>query len=83
MINENLFNKNFTVDGSDSERYGEAVKMTSKLLKRPYMQLHNIFTREQWSVEEIERTYQTVTKHNGDIPSHILWWHLRKKRNAL
>lgn len=70
----------FAVDQSKSERYGDIVKKTSQLLKRPYSQLHIIFTREKWSVEEIERAYQLATKHNGNCESSIAWWANRKRR---
>lgn len=82
-MERSLFNKQFVVDGSDSERYAEAVNNVRKLVKRPYMQMHNIFTEEKWTIEEIERTYQNATKHNGDIPSPVMFWYLRKKRNAV
>ena len=72
----------FSVQGCDSERYGDIVKKTAKLLGRPYMQMHRIFTKEEWSVEEIERAYQTATKHNGNVSEQIAWWAGRKRRNG-
>lgn len=72
----------FSVEGTKSERYGDAVKQTAKLLKRPYMQMHNIFTKEKWSVDEIERAYLLATKHNGNCKSEIAWWANRKRRNG-
>jgi len=72
----------FKVTGAESEEYGEAVKETANLLKRPYQQVHVMFTREQWTLEEIKRHYQNATKHNGKLPNDVCWWYLRKKRNA-
>lgn len=72
----------FEVTGKPSEEYGEWVDKTAKLLKRDYGQVHRLFTREKWSLDKIRERYLTVTKHNGVIPSHILWWHLRKKDMA-
>lgn len=73
----------FTVDQSESERYGDAVKKTAQLLKRPYFQMHTIFTKEKWSVEEIERAYQNATKHNGQLSPDVAWWVARKRRNGV
>lgn len=72
----------FTIDQSTSERYGDIVKKTSQLLKRPYGQLHLIFSREKWSIEEIERAYLNATKHNGKCDSVIAWWANRKRRKC-
>lgn len=71
----------FQVTNKDSEEYGEYTKLTATLLKRPYMVVHKIFERENWSLEEIKRHYFNATKHNGNIPSHIFWWYTRRKRN--
>lgn len=71
----------FEVTGSSSEEYGDYVELTRKLLKRPYMQIHQIFERENWTIEEIKRAYQNATKHNGKMPSAVYWWWQRKKRN--
>lgn len=70
------------VTNSPSEEYGEWVKRTAKLLKRPYFQIHKIFEKEEWTQEEIVRYYNNATKHNGDIPSAVYWWWQRKKRNG-
>lgn len=70
----------FTVTGDDSQEYGELVDKTSKLLKRRYIVIHNIFTREKWSLNEIRQTYILATKHNGDMPSSVYWWWKRKQR---
>ena len=72
----------FKVTNTASERYGEAVKRTAALLKRPYTQMHSIFTKEKWSTEEIERAYQNATKHNGNVEPVIAWWANRKRRNC-
>ncbi len=69
----------FEISQKESEEYGEIVGLTSKLLKRPYMTVHKIFEKEQWSMNKIQERYQTCTKHNGNIPSDVLWWYLRKK----
>lgn len=71
-----------TVDGSTSEEYGDWVSRTAKLLKRPYMGLHKLLERENWSTEEIKRAYLNATKHNGNMPSDIYWWWKRKVRNG-
>lgn len=76
-------NKTFYVTGSESERYGDIVNKTARLLKKPYFQMHSIFTKEKWTVEEIERAYQIATKHNGTLSSEVAWWVYRKKRNAI
>ena len=77
------FNKTFIVDGSDSEEYGEWVKKTAQLIERPYMTVHRICTREKWSLDEIKRTYQNSTKHNGNCKPVICWWASRKRRNTV
>lgn len=83
-MQQDLFNHSFSViEGVKSERYGDAVKATSKLLKRPYMQLHALFTREKWSVVEIEAAYQNATKHHGTVSPQIAWWASRKRRNSV
>ena len=73
----------FEVTQTKSERYGEAVKKTAALLKRPYLQMHNIFTKEKWGVEEIERAYQNATKHCGNVRPEIAWWAGRKRRKGV
>lgn len=80
---KHLKERQFIVDGSTSERYGEAVNQTAKLLKRPYFQMHSIFTKEGWSTEEIERAYQNATKHCGQLSPAIAWWANRKRRNGV
>lgn len=74
--------KTFTIDGTKSEAYGEAVKKTAQLLKRPYFQMHTLFTKERWTLEEINRYYSLATKHNGKCASEIVWWANRKRRNG-
>lgn len=73
----------FTITNKESEEYGEWVDKTAKLLGRPYAQLHTIFTKEKWDLDKIRTRYCYVTRHNGDIPSSILWWYLRKKDKGL
>lgn len=72
----------FQVTKKSSEEYGEWVKKTADLVKRPYMQMHRIFTNEDWSLEEIKRYYLNATKHNGKMPSSVNWWWQRKERLA-
>lgn len=72
----------FSVTQSQSERYGDIVKKTCILLGRPYHQMHRIFTKEKWSIEEIERAYQNATKHNGSVSEQVAWWSNRKRRNV-
>lgn len=76
----NFSKYSFVVDGSHSEEYGELVAMTAKLLKRPYGQIHRIFTKEKWSIDEIRSAYVNATKHNGQLPSDVFWWWKRKQR---
>lgn len=71
----------FQITNQDSEEYGEYVKLTAALLKRPYMVVHKIFERENWSLEEIKRYYQNATKHSGDMKPSVYWWWQRKLRN--
>lgn len=73
----------FVVDGSKSEEYGEQVALVAKLLGRQYMQMHRIFTKEKWTLEEIKRTYQQSTKHNGNVSPQIAFWASRKRRNGV
>lgn len=73
----------FTIEESKSEAYGDAVKLTCVLLKKPYHQMHIMFTREQWTLEEITRAYQNATKHNGKVTPEIAWWANRKRRNGV
>ena len=72
----------FTVAGTKSEQYGDAVKETATLLNRPYHQMHVLFTREKWTLEEIKRAYQVATKHNGNVTPEVAWWAGRKRRNG-
>ena len=76
------FNKTFVVDGSESEEYGEWVKKTADLLDRPYPQIHQLFTREKWTLDEIKRNYINATKHNGNCPQDKAWWANRRRRNG-
>jgi hypothetical protein len=71
--------KQFVITNKESEEYGEWVKKTAQLLGRPYAQIHTIFTKEGWTLDKMRTRYMYVTKHNGDIPSPVLWWYLRKK----
>jgi len=74
---------NFTVTESVSEQYGEQVAITAKLLGRPFFQLHKIFEKEGWTLEEITRAYQNATKHSGNCEPAIAWWANRKRRNKV
>lgn len=71
----------FQVVNTASEEYGEWVSKTAKLIDRPYMTVHRIFTREKWSLDEIRRVYINSTKHNGNCEPVICWWASRKRRN--
>lgn len=75
-------NIQYQITNKESEEYGEWVAKTAKLLGRPYAQVHTIFTKEKWTLDKIRTRYTNVTKHNGDIPSPVLWWYLRKKDNT-
>jgi hypothetical protein len=72
----------FKITGEQSQEYGELVKNTCTLLKREYHQIHLMFTRERWTLEEIRDTYQKATKHHGNVTPQIAWWADRKRRNA-
>ena len=74
---------NFTVTESVSEQYGEQVARTAKLLGRPFFQLHKIFEKEGWTLEEITSAYQKATKHSGNCAPEIAWWANRKRRNKV
>jgi len=74
---------NFTVTGTSSEQYGEQVAITAKLLGRPFFQLHKIFEKEGWTLEEITSAYQNATKHSGNCEPVIAWWADRKRRNKV
>ena len=71
----------FTITNKESEEYGEWVDKTAKLLGRPYAQLHTIFTKEKWTLDDIRTACSNATKHNGKCPSPIVWWANRKRRN--
>lgn len=73
----------FTVTNKESEEYGEWVDKTAKLLKRPYGQVHALFTKEKWTLDDIRTAYSNATKHNGKCSSPIVWWANRKRRNAI
>lgn len=72
----------FKITGAESEEYGEQVKLAAKLLGRSYQQMHVLFTRERWTLEEIKRHYQNATKHNGNVTPQVAWWAARKRRNS-
>ncbi len=71
----------FKIEDTKSEAYGDAVKKTCILLKKPYHQMHTLFTREKYTLEEIERAYQNATKHHGKVTPEVAWWAARKRRN--
>lgn len=73
------FQRTFTVTGKESEEYGDYVKKTAALVKRPYMTIHKIFEREHWTLEQIKNRYHTVISDDGTIPKDVLWWYLRRK----
>ncbi len=73
----------FTVTETESEEYGDWVKKTATLLKRPYFQVHKIFEKENWTIDEIRRNYIRATKHNGNCEPAICWWANRRRRNKV
>jgi len=73
----------FEVTQQESEEYGMWVKMTAKLLDRPYFQLHRIFEKENWSLDEIRSAYNNAVKHHGSVSAEVAWWSSRKRRNKL
>lgn len=76
-------NRQFIITNKESEEYGEWVKQTAKLVKRSYFQMHRIFEKENWTLDEIRRAYTNATKHNGNCDSVIVWWANRKRRNSI
>ena len=72
----------FQITNKDSELYGEYVKKTALLLSKPYFQVHKMFERERWTLEEITRNYKNATEHSGSVSGEIAWWANRKRRNA-
>jgi len=77
-----LSGRNFTVTGKPSEQYGEQVTITAKLVDRPFFQLHKIFEKERWTLEEITSAYQNATKHSGNCDPAKAWWANRRRRNG-
>lgn len=73
----------FIITNTSSEEYGEWVDKTAKLLGRPYAQLHTLFTKEKWNVDDIRTAYQNATKHCGRVTPQIAWWANRKRRNSI
>lgn len=71
------FTRDFSVGKPDEYEYEHYVKLTADLIKRPYIQVHKMV--EKWTLEEIRHRYTLCTKHNGNIPSDVYWWYLRKK----
>lgn len=71
------------VTGKESEEYGEIVKLTAKLLGKSYPQMHVLFKREKWSLEEIKTAYQNATKHNGKVSPPVAWWANRKRKKGI
>jgi len=78
-----LSGRTFTVTGKPSEQYGAQVTITAKLVGRPYLFIHKIFEREEWTLEEITSAYQNATKHSGNCDPAIAWWADRKRRNKV
>ena len=67
----------FSIQQQKEHEFEHWVNKTAKLIERPYFRTFKMV--EKWPIEKIIERYQTVTKHNGAIPSPVLWWHLRKK----
>jgi len=72
----------FIITSSQSEEYGDWVKKVSALVKKPYLHIHNMFTSERWTLDEIRSSYLNATKHNGNVSQSIAWWANRKRRNS-
>lgn len=70
------------VTGKESEEYGDFVRLSASLLGKSYPQMHVLFKREKWTLEEIKTAYQNATKHNGNVTPPVAWWANRKKRNG-
>lgn len=68
----------FKVAEQKEHEYEHWIKLTAKLIKRPYFQTFKMV--EKWSMEKIIRHYNIATKHNGNISSDFKWWAERKKQ---
>lgn len=77
----------FVIAAPDVEAFEHYVHLTSKLIKRPYIQTAKLM--ETWTLEKIIRRYEECTKHAGTPPdgvssgewSAILWWSKRKRES--
>ena len=69
--------REFTIAQQKEHEFEHWVNKTAKLIDRPYFRTFQMV--KTWPLEKIIERYQTVTKHNEDIPSPVLWWSLRKK----
>lgn len=78
-MKEVSFHREFTVGEPSEHEYEHYIKLTAKLLGRPYMQIHKML--EKVPLDEIKRWYTLCTKHNGDMASDVYWWWTRKKYN--
>ena len=72
----------FKVTGAESEEYGDLVKETRGLIRRSYAQVHQMFTRERWTISEIRDALNNAKKHHGNVTPEVAWWANRKRRNA-
>jgi hypothetical protein len=71
----------FTVAEQKEHEFQHWVDKTAKLIKRPYFQTFSMM--KKWPLEKIVRNYELSTKHNGNIPSAIYWFWLRKKERGV
>ena len=78
-MKEVSFHREFTVGEPSEHEYEHYIKLTAKILNRPYFQVHKML--ESVPVDEIKRWYTLCTKHNGDMASDVYWWWTRKKYN--
>ena len=55
------------------------VNLTAKLINRPYMQTFKLV--QDWQTHTLIRRYNECMEYQGEIPSDVLWWSMRKKDN--
>lgn len=68
----------FKVAKQEQHEFEHYVDLTSKLIKRSYIQTFRLV--EKWPLEKIIRRYELCTKHAGDMPGDVKWWWLRKTK---
>ena len=67
----------FSVEEKQKHEFEHYVDLTSKLIKRSYIQTFRMV--ENWPLEKIIRHYELCTKHCEGMPGDVKWWWLRKK----